>query len=202
MACSLHGCETAKEVLLSTPPVGVSSPSFSPRTQTSDSNCQICPSSFDFPGCHGNVTTQNSASTRYTCLHSLSVGPLSHTGIGCTAERSSHVKKYLGPQRLTVHGACWKYKLIPLGRVPIGSVPHTPCYQVLSRCHPNSICKPNALDMSRANGNVPGREHHIKWRGCHSDLWVEGHRKATSNTGASHLFRKQGKWSMLSAFGA
>lgn len=124
MACRLHGCETAKEVLLSTPPVGVSSPSFSPWTQTSASNCQTCPSGFDFPGCHGNVTTQNSASTRDTCSHSLSGGHLSHTGIGCTAERPSHVKKNLGPQRLTVHGACWECKLIPLGRVPIGSVPH------------------------------------------------------------------------------
>lgn len=32
--------------------------------------------------------------------------------------------KYLVPQRLTVQGVDWKSKLMPLGRVPIGSVPH------------------------------------------------------------------------------
>lgn len=185
MACYLHGCRTAKEVFLSTPPVGVSIPS-SPWMQTSASNCQICPSGFDFSGCHGNITTQNAASAGDTHSHSLSGGHLSHTGIGCTAERSSHVKRYLGPQKLTIHGAFWKCKLIPLGWVPIGSFPH-PAIRSFPGAIQIQFASHIALDMSRANRNVPGREHNSKWRGWNRDLWAESHRKATSSTGVSNL---------------
>lgn len=195
-----HSRGTTEEVLLRTP-AGVPIPSLNPCMQTSASNCQTCPFGFDFPGCHGNVTTENAASAGNSCLHSLSGGHLSYTWIGRTAERSSYVKRYLGPQRLTVHGACWKCKLIPLGRVPIGSFLH-PAIRSFPGAIQIQFASHNTLDMSRAKGNVPGREHNSKWRGWHRDLWVEGHRKATSSTGVSHLFSKQGKWLMRSAFGA
>lgn len=146
-------------------------------------------------------TTENAASAGDSCLHSLSGGHMSYTWIGRTAERSSHVTRYLGPQRLTVHGACGKCKLIPLGRVPIGSFLH-PAIRSFPGAIQIQFASHNALDMSRAKGNVPGREHNSMWRGWHRDLWVEGHRKATSSTGVSHLFSRQGKWLMRSAFGA
>lgn len=132
--------------------------------------------------------------------HNLSGGHLSQAGIGCTAERSSHVVKYLVPQRLTVQGVDWKSKLMPLGRVPIGSVPH-PAIRSIPGAMQIQFARPNALEMSRANGNVPGSAHHSKGTGWHRDLCygLRGTERPPRAQGSVTSFTNKAKVNALSS---